>query len=73
MTANKFGEHCLKSYFGPYFPAFGLNTDGCGQSLRIQSECRKMRIRITSNIDTSHAVEKTSKFLTNAIFPMSFL
>ena len=73
MTGNKFGEDCLKSYFGPYIPAFGLNTEGCEQLLRIQSECGEMRIRITPNMDTSHAVEKTSKFLVNAIFPMSFL
>ena len=73
MTGNQFGEHCLKGYFGPYFPAFGLNTERCGQPLRIQSESGKMRIRITPNMDTSHAVEKTSKFLINAIFPMSFL
>ena len=37
--------HCAKSvrvrsYFGPYFPAFGLNT-------RIQSECEKIQTRIT--------------------------
>ena len=27
----------------PHFPAFGLNTERYGVSLRIQSECRKMR------------------------------
>ena len=40
--------HCMKSvrirsFSGPYFPAFGLNTDRYSVSLRIQSECRKMR------------------------------
>ena len=47
--------HCVKSlriqsYSGPYFPAFRL------VSLRIQSECGKMRNRITPNTDTFHAV-----------------
>ena len=30
-----------------YFPAFGLNMDRYGVSLRIQSKCWKMRTRIT--------------------------
>ena len=45
--------HCVKrvlfrSFPSPYFPAFGLNTERLSVSLRIQSKCRKMRIRITS-------------------------
>ena len=48
--------HCVKnvrirSYSGPYFPAFGLNTERYGVSLRIQSECGKIRTRITPNTD----------------------
>ena len=31
------------SPFFPHFPAFGLNTERYSVSLRIQSECRKMR------------------------------
>ena len=55
------GTHCLKSvrirsYSGPYFPAFGLNTERFRRSLRIQSECGKMRTRITPNMDTFYAV-----------------
>ena len=47
-------SHCVKSvrirsYSGPHFPAFGLNS-------RIQSECGKIRNRITPNTDTFHAV-----------------
>ena len=47
-------ERCVKSvrirsYSGRYFPAFGLNTD--------QSECGKIRTRITPNTDTFYAVE----------------
>ena len=30
---------------GPYFPAFGLNTERYEVSLRIQSECGKIRTR----------------------------
>ena len=43
--------HCVKSvriwsYSGPHFPVF----------FRIQSECGKMRTRITPNMVTLHAV-----------------
>ena len=38
--------HCVKSvrfrsYSGPYFPAFGMNTERYSVSLRNQSECGK--------------------------------
>ena len=54
-------SHCIKSvrirsYSGPDFPAFGLNTERYGVSLSIQSECEKMRTRITPNTITFHAV-----------------
>ena len=60
--------HCAKSvrirsYSGSYFPAFGLNTERYGVSLRIQSECRKIRTRITPNTDTFHAVLLSRKCL----------
>ena len=53
--------HCVKSvrirsYFGPYFPAFGLYSERYGVSLRIQSDCGKMPTRITPNTDTFYAV-----------------
>ena len=54
--------HCVKSvrirsFSGShYYPAFGLNTERYGVSLRIQSECGKMRTRITPNTDTFYAV-----------------
>ena len=43
-------EHYLKSshtrsFSGPYFPAFGLKTERCSVSFRIQSECGKIRTR----------------------------
>ena len=53
--------HCLKcvltqSYFAPYFPAFGLNTEINGVSLRIQSEYGKVRTRITPNMNIFYTV-----------------
>ena len=59
-------KHCVKSvriqsYSGPHFPAFGLNTERYRVSFRIQSECGKMRIRITPNTDTFHAVKFINK------------
>ena len=53
--------HCVKSvpirsYSGPHFPAFGLNTERYEVSLRIQSECGKRRTRITPNMGTFQAV-----------------
>ena len=45
----------IRSYSGPYFPAFGLNTDRYSISLLIQSELGEIRTRITPNTDTFHA------------------
>ena len=47
---------CIRSYSGPHFPTFGLNTERYSVSLRVQSECGKMRTRITSNTDTFHSM-----------------
>ena len=53
------------SAFVPHFPAFGLNTE----SYSIQSECRKMRNRKTSNTDTFYAVLFTMfHLITNYFF-----
>ena len=53
--------HCVKrvrirSYSRFYFPAFGLNTERYSVSLRIESECVKIRIRVTPNTNTFNAV-----------------
>ena len=53
--------HCVKSvrirsFSGPYFPAFGLNTERYSVSLCIQSKCGKMRTGKNPNKDTFHAV-----------------
>ena len=60
--------HCTKnvrirSYSGPHFPAFGLNTESYSVSLRIHSECGKMTTRITPNTDTFHAMVMMIIFL----------
>ena len=44
----------VRSYSGPCFPAFRLNTE------RMQSKCRKIRTRITRNTDAFQAVNNTS-------------
>ena len=46
-------DHCVKtvqirSFSGPYFPAFGLNTEIHSVNLRTQSECGKIRTRKNS-------------------------
>ena len=46
----------IRSFAGPYFPAFGLNTARYEVSRPIQSECRKIWTRKTPNKDTFHAV-----------------
>ena len=41
---------CIRSYSGPYFPAFGLNTEKYRVALRIQCECEKIRTKIHGQI-----------------------
>ena len=48
----------LWSTFFMHFPAFGLNAERYGVSLRIQYECRKMRTRKSPNTDTFDAVNR---------------
>ena len=55
--------HCgksvrIRSFSGPYFPAFGLNTERSEVSLCIQSECGKIRARETPNIGTFQVVNR---------------
>ena len=45
-----------RSFSSPYFTAFRMNTETYFTSLRIQSNCGKIRIRKTSNTETFHAV-----------------
>ena len=46
----------IRSFSGPYFSAFGLNTERYEVSLRIRSEFGEMRTRKTSNTDPFHAL-----------------
>ena len=53
--------HCVKrvlirTFSSPYFPAFGLNTERYGLSLRIQSKCGKIPTKKTPNTVTFHEV-----------------
>ena len=71
-------RHCvrgvrIRSYSGPYSPAVGLNTERYGVCRRIQSECEKMRTRITPNTDTFHAVRAFKFFLVIFFLRMKFL
>ena len=59
--------HCVKrvsirSYSGQHFPAFGLNTERYGVSLRVHIQCEKMWTRITPNTDTCYAVMAIALF-----------
>ena len=47
----------IRSYSGPYFPAFGLNTERY-KVRSIRSEYGKIRTRITPNEDTFYALLK---------------
>ena len=47
----------IQSYSGPYFPTFGLDMKRYFVFLCIQSECGKIRTRITPNTDTFDAVK----------------
>ena len=63
---NKSNRHCveifrIRSFYGPYFPAFGLNTERCRVSLRIYSVYGNIRSRKTPSTDTFHAVRVHSK------------
>ena len=56
-----FKIHCVKivqerSFCGPYFPAFGLNTEIYGVNIRIQSKYWKIRTRKTPYLDTFYTV-----------------
>ena len=62
LRNNTKGKHCVKSvsirsFPGPYFPAFGLNMERYSVSHRMQSKCGKIRTRETPNIDTFHPVK----------------
>ena len=43
----------IRSFSGAYFPAYGLNTERYGVSLRIQSKCGNIQTTKTPNTDTA--------------------
>ena len=45
----------IPSFCGPYFSAFGVNTETYGVSLHIQSECGKIWTRKTPNTESFNA------------------
>ena len=57
----------IRSFPGPHFPAFGLNTGRSSVFLCIQSECGKIRTRKTPSTDTFHAVLHFHKNLSKDI------
>ena len=61
----------IRSFSGPYFPAFGLNTERYGVSLRIQSECGKIRTRKTPRKIRTSKTPNTDTF--HAVFVLNFL
>ena len=70
-------KHCVKSvhipsFSGPYFPAFGLNTERYSVSLRIQSECGKIRTKKTPNTDTFNAMKFCGIDCINKKYPTKF-
>ena len=48
---------CIRRFLGPYFLAFGLNTEIYRENFRIQSECRRIQTRKTLNTDTFYTVQ----------------
>ena len=48
---------CSRNYSAPYFLAFSYIRTEYGEMLCMQSECRKIRTKITPNMDTFYAVK----------------
>ena len=55
----------IQSFSGPYFLAFGLNTERCEVSFRTHSEYEKIQTRKSPNTDTFQAgctLQNTANF-----------
>ena len=63
---------CIRSFSGPYFPAFWLNTEWYGVSLRIQSKCGEIRARKIPNTDTFHAVFCWKTYMLHGMFMLLY-
>ena len=62
-------HHCVKSvrirsFSGPHFLAFGLNTERYFETLSIQSKCGKIWTRKTPNTDNFQAVHMNTQYST---------
>ena len=55
VNCTAWKEYKFGVFSGPYFPVFVLNTKNYSVTLRIQSECGKIRTRETHNLDTFQA------------------
>ena len=49
----------IRSDSSPHFPAFGLNTERYFVTLHIESECEKIRTRITQNTEFFRVVSES--------------
>ena len=58
-------------FSGPYFPAFGLNTEKDGVFLCIQSKCGKIRTRKTPNTDTTFSLRFSADETLKEVFKLS--
>ena len=63
--------HCVKSvrirsFSGPYFPAFGLNTER--KSIYVQSECGKIRTR--TRYDNYYKIDARNHVRVSEFWPM---
>ena len=56
LNANCVKTVRIRSFFGPHFPAFELNTEIYSLNLHIQSKCGKIWTRKTTNTNTFHVV-----------------
>ena len=66
VTLNLLQQHCAKivliqSFSGPYFPAFGQNTERYSVSHCSQSEYGKIQTQKTPNMDTFRVVISLKK------------
>ena len=52
----------IRSFPGPYFPAFGLNTEIYSVNVRIQSVCGEITTRKNPNADTFYSLREVISF-----------
>ena len=63
------------NFFGPYFPAFGLNTERYEVSVRIQSECGEIQTRkdsVFGHISHSLVFDQIQSLMLSSSGPLTF-